>query len=507
MKYSKLLYILVAFAALVGCAEELYYEPEVVGKITGKVINYDTKQNEAGVLLTLNPSGKSFETDSTGSFQFDSLANGKYTIQARKEGLFTEFTSVEIVESSTYSATIYVSKNVVSNAAPNKPQLLTPANNEILTSDKIRLTWKGTDPDKSDTLTYDVILFKEGEKPGTVYMENVDADTLALSGLIPNSVYYWQIVAKDRTMSTNSEVFSFKTPPYPELNHLFTRVINFENQIFGKNTAGDAIRQLTTKGNNWRPLGNPKRDEIAFISNQYKGENHIFIINTDGSNLRRVTNTPISSPYPNEIVFSWSDDGASLVFPSYNAVFSINRDGTGLKKLFQTSNGRTVVGCDYNEKKNLLLARTIGESKYDSEIEIFDGGKTSVIFKENHIISTPNFDVSGDYIVFSKDFSDYNDYAGRVFDGRIIYMSLKDNVMKDLSNPPSTGQGSTTSTQTKELGTNDLEPRFAPNNKFIIFTNTQNDNLSVNNIYTVDILGTQRTRIIQDGSMAFWRSH
>lgn len=512
MKKNRLFLIVLllplAFMALLSCTEELYFKPEVLGKIEGRVVNYETKKNEAGVLLTLNPSGKSYETDSTGYFKFDSLSDGKYTIQSRKEGLFTEFVTVEIAESNTYNTTIYLANNVVSNTAPNQPQLLTPKDNDILQSDRIFLSWKGTDPDKFDTLRYDIVLFKEGEKPGNVYLENLSNDTITISNLIPNSVYYWQVIAKDRTLSSRSEVASFKTPPYPDLNYLFSRVINQESQIFGKNAAGDAIRQLTSKGNNWRPIGNPKRDEIAFISNQYKGENHIFIVSTDGTDLRRITTNPISSPYPGEIVFSWSNDGSSLIFPSYNAVFSINRDGTGLKKLFQTSNGRIVVGCDYNEKKNTIVARTIGESKYDSEILTFDGQNTKVVFKEQKIISTPNFDASGDFIVFAKDFSEYNDYAGRVFDSRVIYMSLKDNSSVDLSNNAITNnRDQTVNNYRKDLGTNDLEPRFAPNNKFIIFTNTQNDHLSVNYIYTMDISGNQRIQIISDGNMGFWRSH
>jgi TolB protein len=515
MKYRKLISILtilpLAFFGLVGCTEELYYKPEVIGKIVGKVINYDTKNPEAGVLLTLNPTGKSYETDSTGFFQFDSLVNGKYTIQSRKEGLFTEFVTVEIIDGISNNTTIYLGNNVVSNVAPNQPQLLTPKKNEILTSERVFLSWKGSDADRFDTLRYDVVLFKEGDNPGHIYIENWDHDTLSISNLIPNSVYYWQIVAKDRTLSTRSEVFSFKTPPYPELNYLFTRVINGENQIFGQNSTNNVIRQLTSKGNNWRPIGNPKRDEIAFISNQYRGENHLFLISTDGTGLRRVTTDPISSPYPSEIVFTWSTDGSSLIFPSYNSIYSINRDGTGLKKLHQTSNGRIVLGCDYNEKKNIILARTIGDSKYDSEIIFFDGNKTNVIFKENRIISTPNFDVTGDYIVFSKDFSDYNDYAGRVFDSRLVYMSLKDNSMTDLSSVTNNNTGNNVNNSqnsiSKDLGTNDLEPRFSPNNKFIIFTNTQNDNLSTNNIFTIDIFGHQRTIHISNANMGFWRSH
>jgi hypothetical protein len=58
---------------LLGCKEELFFEPIPYGQISGRVLNYESKKSEGAVLVRLNPSGKSKETDSLGNFKFDSF--------------------------------------------------------------------------------------------------------------------------------------------------------------------------------------------------------------------------------------------------------------------------------------------------------------------------------------------------------------------------------------------------------------------------------------------------
>ena len=39
----------------------------------------------------------------------------------------------------------------------------------------------------------------------------------------------------------------------------------------------------------------------------------------------------------------------------------------------------------------------------------------------------------------------------------------------------------------KAMGTNDLDPRFSPNNAQVIFMNTSNDNISQKNVMVIDL--------------------
>jgi TolB protein len=482
---------------LLACREDVFFEPMLFGQINGQVINYESKKAEGSVLVRLNPSGKSIETDSLGKFKFDSLTLGKYTIQATKDGLFTEFVTVEILERSYPQPTIYMSKNIIKNSPPGVPTLIFPKNDYIFDSDKIKLTWTSKDID-NDTLKYDIYLFKEGESSKTLVATNLKKDTLEVTGLLYNTKYYWQVVANDNVVKTYSEVWSFKTKALPELNYVYVKEINNTLQIVASNGPESDERILTTSGNNWRPIVNPSKTEIAFLSNREKGENHIYIMNMDGSNVRKVTSLPLSSLFSSEISFSWALNGSKIIFPNYKKLYYVNKDGTELTEIAHTTNGSVFVGCDWNESKRIMIARTLGETIYDSEILLFNEKEVVSILKEAHRMSTPMFSIDGNSMVYSKDVNSYRDYTGRQLDSRIFIYDFITKASQDYS-------GKSSNTSSKPMGTNDLEPRYSPNNSAIIFSNTSNDTSAEVNIYTLEIGSNDRKLILPNAMMGTWR--
>ena len=491
--------LLMAFTLLLlGCKEELFFEPILYGQISGRVLNYESKKSEGAVLVRLNPSGKSKETDSLGNFKFDSLSIGKYTIQATKIGLFTEYVTVDLLTNSIPQPTIYMSKNIIKNSPPEIPTLTSPKNDFIFDSDKVTLIWKTKDVDK-DTLKYDVFLFKEGESTKTPIATNFAKDTLEVGGLLYNTKYYWQVVASDKVAKTYSEVWSFKTKALPELNYVYVKEINNSLQIAASNGPAGNERILTNVGNNWRPMVNPAKTEIAFLSNRYKGENHIFIMNMDGSDVRRVTTFPISSVFSEEISFSWASNGGKIIFPNYKKLFSVNKDGTDLTELANTTNGKVFIGCDWNESKRIVIARTLGESIYDSEILLIIGKEVVSIIKEHRRMSTPMFSIDGNFIVYSKDVNAYRNDEGRQLDARIFIYEFATKIIKDYS------VKSANSTGSRPMGTNDLEPRFSPNNSAIIFSNASNETSSPASIFTMEISTSARLKILSNAMMGTWR--
>jgi Tol biopolymer transport system component len=84
----------------------------------------------------------------------------------------------------------------------------------------------------------------------------------------------------------------------------------------------------------WSPNGT----KIAFES-KFRGESEgipeIYVIDVDGGNLRRLTDTPAAEGNP-----SWSPDGTKLVFPSRRAgdweIYTMNADGTDPQRLTDT---------------------------------------------------------------------------------------------------------------------------------------------------------------------------
>ena len=53
-------------------------------------------------------------------------------------------------------------------------------------------------------------------------------------------------------------------------------------------------------------------------------------------------------------------------------------------------------------------------------------------------------------------------------------------------------------------GTNDLDPRFSPNEASVIFVNTSNDGISQSNIVKQILAGGSRTELFSNSTMPDW---
>ena len=58
----------------------------------------------------------------------------------------------------------------------------------------------------------------------------------------------------------------------------------------------------------------------------------------------------------------------------------------------------------------------------------------------------------------------------------------------------------------KPAGTNDLDPKFSPNEAQVIFVNTSNDGISQKDIVVIDVLTTNdRTLFLENAKMPDWK--
>ncbi len=85
------------------------------------------------------------------------------------------------------------------------------------------------------------------------------------------------------------------------------------------------------------PAFSPDGSKIAFVTNR-DGNDEIYVMDADGSNLQRVTDDDAPDEWP-----SWSPDGTWIVFASqHDESFEIrimHPDGSGLKKLTDNATG------------------------------------------------------------------------------------------------------------------------------------------------------------------------
>src|SRR5207237_595450 len=148
--------------------------------------------------------------------------------------------------------------------------------------------------------------YKSGTTTPTSSYTGLTTDSLVVN-LDYSTTYLWQVIASDGTNTVNGAIWSFMVGSYPDYSYLFTRWLTGHYQVFASNATGSVV-QLTHNGSNWRPIASPNRQQIAFISNM-NTDLQLYVMNTDGSNIRQVTTVPIAGLYATDLSFCWSPDG------------------------------------------------------------------------------------------------------------------------------------------------------------------------------------------------------
>jgi TolB protein len=475
-----------------GCNEEAYVEPVRYTSIRGKVIFNDTRKAVSKALVRLSPTSRSIETDSAGNFRFDSVSAGKYTLQTTVTGYVSEFAAIEITDQQTSAVTIVLRSEKSQNQPPTAPVAITPKTGSDTLKTTLTLRWKATDPNR-DSLTYDVALFQDGITTPIMATSAQKTDSLQLKNLNYNTTYYWQVTANDGVNSVKSAVFTFRTRAFPDLPYVYVKRISNRLQILSSNGPNNEI-QLTTQGSNWRPVVSPNRNEIAFISNA-NTDLHLFVMNRNGSNLRQVTAIPLAGIVPTDLSFCWSPDGTQLVYPANDKLYIIQANGTGLRILAKIPAGLFFSGCDWTQQGNQIVARISGTEVYGNQLLLVNPqtGAYKLAYETEGRVSNPVFSVDGKQVLFGFDVSLFKNEQGRQLDARVHLLTLASSAVVDL-----TGNG-------KANGTNDLDPRFSPNGAKIILTNADNTGNGTRGLYVMDANGQNRTALITQAEMAYWR--
>lgn len=477
---------------VVGCTEETFVEPLVYGSLTGTVLDNTTKLPIKDAVVKVSPSGRTIVPNASGNFRIDSLPIGKYSIQTTADKYKTDLVSVEIEESRGTIISVLLFKDNNQNKSPLIPTVVQPADKSTGLGLSTVLKWKTSDPDK-DSLRYSVILFKEGQSTSIPIVTGLHVDSLIVNNLEYATTYYWQVITRDSVNApVYGSVWSFATKQVPNQQYFFTRKVGQNSQVFSSD--GTEEIQITSAGASWRPVVSPSRERLAFISN-INTEPHIFVSDRLGRDLKRVTVVPVGGVSLLDISFCWSPDGTELLYPSYDKLYAVHPDGTGLRIVAQAPTGRFFAGCDWTAQGNRIIARLTGSSQYDSELYLINPGSgvlNNLLTGRPGKMSNPDFAPDGKHAVFTLDVSNFQNNEGRQLDARIFIVEVATGIASDISTE-------------KVKGTNDIDPRYSPNGATLIFTNSSNDGFSVKNILTTDLTGLTRGEVIKNGEMAYWR--
>lgn len=252
--------------------------------------------------------------------------------------------------------------------------------------------------------------------------------------------------------------------------------------------------------NSWRPKLNNAANLIAFLRT-VSGSTQIFTAKKDGSDLKQVTTTqPVLGYNYEDLDFSWSTNGSELLYPSFNKLYKINKDGSGLTLIYTTTDGNFITECDWSNDGSKIVLKTNDVNGYNAKIFIIDtlGNVTKTI-----LTGLPgaagglNFSIAGDKLLYTRDITGYENSNHRQLDSRIFLYDLTTNVATDISELSG-----------KALGSNDLDPRFSPNDAEVIFTNTSNDGISQKDIYKLSFNTSNtaftRTLLFSNAEMPDW---
>jgi TolB protein len=163
----------------------------------------------------------------------------------------------------------------------------------------------------------------------------------------------------------------------------------------------EGVLQNPTKGPDsyFTPAFSPDGKRITFASNR-DGNVEIYVMNVDGSNLRRLTNHPAGDVAP-----TWSPSGTQIAFTSDRAgqpqIYYMNADGTGVTRLTtgeSYADRATWSPAPYNEVA--FTARVPGGFDIKA-IDMSTGQTRQLTFGEGSNES-PSYSPNGRHIAFTS---------------------------------------------------------------------------------------------------------
>jgi Tol biopolymer transport system component len=176
--------------------------------------------------------------------------------------------------------------------------------------------------------------------------------------------------------------------------------------IYVINADGSGLRRLTDHPAHDRtPVWSPDGTSIAFQSER-DGNREIYRMDPDGSNPRNITNHPAEDSHP-----KWSADGRRIVFDSDRdgadnyEVYEMSADGSGVVRLTDYSDWDTYSSVSPDGGSVLWRRVTTEDGKRNSELFIMnrDGSEPANLTNHAAFDGWPAWSPDGSRILFASD--------------------------------------------------------------------------------------------------------
>lgn len=484
---TKFIYSIVILLVFYSCQED-YLQESTTGTLIGKVVASDTNIPLANVKIETSPVSTTVFTDENGDFTIDQINVAEYSVKAELKGYTTLFKPAVIYQDRKTNIVFELKTAKGSIKPPSKPVLISPSSNEVLKGIVTTFKWSVENPSESE-LTYTLKLYNDKDSNVEIY-DKLTQNSFTHENLKLGVKYFWQIIVDDsHNTPVQSEVSSFQVYSAPKNNRYFyTKNIDGNFAIFSSDESNTTEFQLTSeKVNSFRPKKNPTANKVAYL--QTSGSyTDLYTMDTDGTNKQKITSNVKPGGFNlNELSFSWPANSNKIYFPSFNKLYSISSNGQDLTLVYQTPDNSFISEVDVNIEYNTIALKTNNANGYDIAIYCIDlKGKFLFNVLTNVKGASSGLHLSNDAtkILYSLDDQGSQNMEYRRIDSNIYLFDKATNKHTKISSD-------------KEKGTNDLDPRFSPNEASVIFTNTSNDNRSAKNIYTKETNTATKTRVLK----------
>ncbi len=494
-KILKILFVFAITYNLISCREDLVDQVEV-GSLKGVVVKKGSNQPLKNVKIVTTPSTETVFTKDDGSFVIQNMPLGSYSLRAETTGYVTSFQGITLSKKDQVVSVVFeMSDDDSLNSPPSVPTLLSPVDNAVDQPLEVDLVWDATDPDSLDVLKYKLVV-KNDFDANVIEINDLTEKHYFLENLKFGVSYYWQVTVSDGiNPAVNSAVSRFKTSSTPNNRFHYVQKENGNYFILSSNEANDNFKFSLPVHNSWRPRLSQNARLVAFLRT-VAGNTQIFTAKPDGSSIYQVTTVPVAGFNAAELDFAWSKNGSEILYPNFSKLFKINKDGSGLQLVFTTPDGSFISECDWSYDGSKVAVKTNDALGYNVKIYIIDiAGNILKTILENvsGAAGGLNFSVDGSYLLYTHDISGHQDQDYRQLDTHIFMYNLSNDSVADLS-----------VLSEKPLGTNDLDPRFSPNDAEVIFMNTSNDGISSKTIVKLELQDYDRTNMFPDAEMPDW---
>ena len=476
----KILSIFVLSFIMISCNEDLVEQAQT-GSLKGKVVKRGTNEPIPNVKIFTTPTTQTVFSGADGSFEIADMPIGNYSVKAELSGYLTTFQGVNLQNQNQVVSVVFEMDDDESlNSPPTTPILLSPTDNSVNQPLTVELTWSSTDPDTDDVLTYSLTI-KNNLDTNVIQINDLAVNHYTLPNLKFGVSYFWQVSVSDGIHPpVLSALGKFTTNTVPANRYHYVRKQSGNLYIVSSDDAGTNFQFTDMSYNSWRPRKNNNAGLIAFMRTE-GGNTHIYTANPDGSNPFKVTTVPTAGFNNYEMDFAWKTNGNEIIYSNFDKLYKINKDGSGLQLIYTTPDGSMISECDWSYDSSKIVLKTNNFNGYNTKIYIIDmmgSVLKTVLTGVNGATGGLNFSVDGQFLLYTHDISGYEDISGnyRQLDSHIFIYDLTSNAVHDISLESE-----------KALGTNDLDPRFSPNNAQVLFMNTSNDNISQRNVMTIDL--------------------